>query len=314
MYLYHFGLQQLPFTITPNTQFFCELDSHVEAAKVVKTALKTGEGFIKVTGEVGTGKTLLCRRLLDEIPDYFRSAYIPDSYLSPEELRRAIARELDVDTQAVDSQHELARALQQQLLTINQQGRSVVLLVDEAQALPEESLEALRLLSNLETESRKLLHIVLIGQPELDERLKQHRFRQLRQRISFSYRLTAMNASETSRYIGHRMQVAGYNGAPIFSASVVSSIYECSRGIPRLVNMLCHKMLLLAYGEARHQLTHIDLKLAVADTEDVEYRSRRKRYTLWSVVVIIAILLATAALVDQYVPIEEWLQPLGWPE
>lgn len=306
MYLYHYGLQQLPFTITPNTQFYCDLKSHHQAAKVVLTALKTGEGFIKVTGEVGTGKTLLCRRLLDEIPDFFKTAYVPDSYLSPAELRRAIAQELAVDTQAIDGEHQLARALQQRLLEINQTGQSVVLLIDEAQALPEESLEALRLLSNLETQSRKLLHIVLVGQPELDERLQQHCFRQLRQRISFSYRLTAMNAVETSEYIGHRMRVAGYSGAPIFSAKVVASVYESSRGIPRLVNMLCHKMLLLAFGEGRHQLTLKDIKLAAADTDDVVYRSRRYRLLLWGFLLILGVGVALTALFYESLP-REWL-------
>lgn len=304
MYLYHYGLQQLPFTITPNTQFYCDLKSHHQAAKVVLTALKTGEGFIKVTGEVGTGKTLLCRRLLNDIPDFFKTAYVPDSYLNPEELRRAIAQELEVDTQAIEGEHQLARALQQRLLDISATGQSVVVLIDEAQALPESSLEALRLLSNLETQSRKLLHIVLVGQPELDDRLQQHGFRQLRQRISFSYRLTAMNAVETSEYIAHRMRVAGYNGAPIFSAKVVASIYESSRGIPRLVNMLCHKMLLLAYGEGRHQLTLKDVKLAAADTDDVVYRSRRYRIALWVCFLLFGLSIALVALFYDVIPWE----------
>ncbi|WP_404401321.1 AAA family ATPase [Idiomarina seosinensis] len=310
MYLYHFGLRQLPFTITPNTQFYCELNSHVEAVKVVLTALKTGEGFIKITGEVGTGKTLLCRRLLDEIPDYFRTAYVPDSYLNPEELRRAIAHELEVDTQAVDTEHQLARALQQRLLEINQSGQSVVLLIDEAQALPEDSLEAVRLLSNLETESRKLIHIVLIGQPELDQRLQQHRFRQLRQRISFSYQLTAMNAAETARYIGHRMNVGGYKGAPIFPAAVVTATYQASRGIPRLVNMLCHKMLLLAYGEGRHQITRKDLKLAAADTEDVSQQSGRPELWLWIGLFSTALVAVLLLLFYDQLPVHNWLSGL----
>lgn len=304
MYLYHYGLQQLPFTITPNTQFYCDLRSHQQAAKVVLTALKTGEGFIKVTGEVGTGKTLLCRRLLNDIPDFFKTAYVPDSYLSPEELRRAIAQELEVDTQSIEGEHQLARALQQRLLDINQAGHAVVLLIDEAQALPEASLEAVRLLSNLETQSRKLLHIVLVGQPELDDRLKQHHFRQLRQRISFSYQLTAMNALETAQYIDHRMSVAGYNGVPIFPAKVVTAIYECSRGIPRLVNMLCHKMLLLAYGEGRHQLTLTHVRLAAEDTDDVTYRSRTKRLVLWGLLLLLGLSIALGALFIDVLPWE----------
>lgn len=237
---------------------------------MVLTALKTGEGFIKITGEVGTGKTLLCRRLLNDIPDFFKTAYVPDSYLDPAELRLAIAQELDLETEEMTNQQQLARALQQRLLDINKNGQAVVILIDEAQALPEKSLEALRLLSNLETERRKLVHIVLLGQPELDERLSQKAFRQLRQRISFSHKLTAMNAGETADYIAHRMDVAGYQGTPIFDWKLVRRLHRCSRGVPRLINMLCHKMLLLAYGEGRHQLSTRDLKLAVNDTEDTE--------------------------------------------
>ncbi|MDV6327870.1 AAA family ATPase [Idiomarina sp. Sol25] len=270
MYLYHYGLRELPFTITPNTQFYFDLNSHHEAFEVVLTALKTGEGFIKITGEVGTGKTLLCRRLLNDIPDFFKTAYVPDSYLDPAELRLAIAQELDLETEEMTNQQQLARALQQRLLDINKNGQAVVILIDEAQALPEKSLEALRLLSNLETERRKLVHIVLLGQPELDERLSQKAFRQLRQRISFSHKLTAMNADETAEYIAHRMDVAGYQGTPIFDWKLVRRLHRCSRGVPRLINMLCHKMLLLAYGEGRHQLSTRDLKLAVNDTEDTE--------------------------------------------
>ncbi|MGM7318138.1 ExeA family protein [Idiomarina sp. ST10R2A5] len=270
MYLYHYGLRELPFTITPNTQFYYDLKSHHEAFEVVLTALKTGEGFIKITGEVGTGKTLLCRRLLNDIPDFFKTAYIPDSYLDPAELRLAIAQELSVETEQLTNQQKLARALQQRLLDVNKSGQAVVILIDEAQALPEESLEALRLLSNLETERRKLVHIILLGQPELDERLSQKAFRQLRQRISFAHKLTAMNVDETAEYIAHRMDVAGYKGAPIFDWKLIKGLHRSSRGVPRLVNMLCHKMLLLAYGEGRRQLSSKDLKLAVKDTEDTE--------------------------------------------
>lgn len=292
MYLYHYGLRELPFTITPNTQFYYDLKSHHEAYEVVLTALKTGEGFIKITGEVGTGKTLLCRRLLNEMPGFFRAAYVPDSYLNPAELRLAIAQELDVETDKLGNQQQLARALQQRLLDISKSNQSVVIIIDEAQALPEESLEALRLLSNLETERRKLVHIILLGQPELDERLSQKAFRQLRQRISFSYKLTAMNTEETANYIAHRMQIGGYKGTPIFDWRLIKSIHRCSRGVPRLVNMLCHKMMLLAYGEGRHKLTRRDLRLSVQDTEDARLESGN--WLPLSVGIIVTLLLIAA--------------------
>ena len=269
MYLYHFGLTELPFTLTPNTNFFLPLEPHNEALAVLMTALKTGEGFIKVIGEVGTGKTLLCRKLLNEIPEHFVTAYIPNPYLNPDELRRAVAIELGVKQAQRMSVQLLTQRIQNRLLELHSKGHSVVLILDEAQALPAESLEALRLFTNLETETRKLLQVVLFAQPELDERLSQTEFRQLRQRITFSYQLRAMNAQEVQQYIQHRLQVAGYKGAALFSTKICRKITKVTQGIPRLVNVLCHKMLMLSYGQGHYQLTTKELSAAVKDTEGV---------------------------------------------
>ena len=269
MYLYHFGLTELPFTLTPNTNFFLALEPHNEALAVLMTALKTGEGFIKVIGEVGTGKTLLCRKLLNEIPEHFITAYIPNPYLNPDELRRAVALELGVKQAQRMSAQLLTQRIQNRLMELHSQGHSVVLILDEAQALPAQSLEALRLFTNLETETRKLLQVVLFAQPELDQRLAQTDFRQLRQRITFSYRLRAMNSNEVQQYIQHRLNVAGYKGATLFSASICKKITTASQGIPRIVNILCHKMLMLSYGQGHCQMTKEHLKAAVKDTESI---------------------------------------------
>jgi len=270
MYLYHFGLRELPFTLTPNTNFFLGLAPHNEALAVLITALKTGEGFIKVVGEVGTGKTLLCRKLLNEIPDHFITAYIPNPYLKPDELRRAVAIELGVKQAQRMSVQLLTQRIQQKLIDLHKAGRSVVLILDEAQALPAESLEALRLFTNLETETRKLLQVVLFAQPELDIRLSQTDFRQLRQRITFAYRLRAMTSVEVQQYIEHRLQVAGYKGAALFNARICKKISKATQGVPRLVNILCHKMLMLTYGEGHFQMSTRHLKAAVKDTEDTQ--------------------------------------------
>ncbi len=267
MYLYHYGLQELPFTLTPNTHFYLGLEPHNEALAVLITALKTGEGFIKVCGEVGTGKTLLCRKVLNELPEHFVTAYIPNPYLKPDELRRAVAVELGVKQAQRMSTQLLTQRIQTRLLELHGQGHSVVLILDEAQALPAESLEALRLFTNLETETRKLLQVVLFAQPELDQRLAEQQFRQLKQRITFSYQLRAMTATEVEHYIQHRMQVAGYKGAALFSSSVCRKITAASQGIPRLVNILCHKMLMLSYGQGQYLITKAQLKAAIADTE-----------------------------------------------
>ena len=226
MYLYHFGLTELPFTLTPNTNFFLPLTPHHEALAVLMTALKTGEGFIKVVGEVGTGKTLLCRKLLNGIPEHFVTAYIPNPYLNPDELRRAVALELGVKQAQRMSAQLLTQRIQNRLLELHAEGHSVVLILDEAQALPAESLEALRLFTNLETETRKLLQVLLFAQPELDQRLAQTEFRQLSQRIAFSYQLRAMNTQEVQQYIQHRLQVAGYKGATLFSSSLCKKITD----------------------------------------------------------------------------------------
>jgi len=281
MYLYHFGLSELPFTLTPNTHFFLGLAPHNEALAVLTTALKTGEGFIKVVGEVGTGKTLLCRKLLNEIPEHFVTAYIPNPYLNPNELRRALAVELGIKQAQRMSTQLLSQRIQERLLTLHSEGHSVVLILDEAQALPEESLEALRLFTNLETESRKLLQVVLFAQPELDERLSTKKFRQLRQRITFSYTLRAMTTTEVEQYITHRLHIAGYKGAALFQKNIAKVIAKTSRGIPRLVNVICHKILMLCYGEGCYQVTAKHVVAAAKDTEDT---IPPKRWLLPSVV------------------------------
>ncbi|HEY5763784.1 MAG TPA: AAA family ATPase, partial [Rhodocyclaceae bacterium] len=171
MYLQHFGLQELPFSLTPDTGFTFAHAGHQSALNTVMLALQNGEGFVKVTGEVGTGKTLLCRRLLRALRDDYATAYLPNPNLDPAALYRALGEELGVAEVGGGDAYQLHKAFNAALLKIARDGRSVVLLVDEAQAMPAETLEALRLLSNLETEKRKLLQIVLLGQPELDERL-----------------------------------------------------------------------------------------------------------------------------------------------
>ncbi len=269
LYLRHFGLQQSPFSLTPNTAFYVNLPQHHEAMQVLTTALNSGEGFIKVTGEVGTGKTMLCRKLMNEAPDDWKIAYIPDPYLSPLELRWAFASELGLkQTDGIDNQ-QLVQLVQHCLVALAAEGKRVVLIIDEAQALPDDTLEALRLLTNLETEQRKLVHVVLFGQPELDKRLASYKFRQLRQRVSFSYFLRGMSFDEVQAYVSTRVDIAGVR-QPLFSAAALKAIWKYSRGIPRLVNVLSHKGLMLAFGENKLQVEARHLRYAAKDTEDVK--------------------------------------------
>ncbi|MFT5812801.1 MAG: MSHA biogenesis protein MshM [Psychroserpens sp.] len=286
MYLNHFGLRKLPFTLTPDTSFYLGLKSHDEALAVLLIALTTGEGFIKVIGEVGIGKTLMCRKLLNEIPEHFVTAYIPNPYLKPDELRRAVAVELGVKQAQRMSVQLLTQRIQQRLLELHSQDHSVVFILDEAQALPAESLEALRLFTNIETETRKLLQVVLFAQPELDERLAKKAFRQLKQRITFSYKLRSMTAFEVEHYIQHRLQIAGHQGPNIFSRSLATKVAKVSDGIPRLVNIICHKMLMLGYGEGGYKLTNKHLNRAIQDTEGIQQKAPRTFY-------LISLLIAT---------------------
>lgn len=291
MYLKHFGLSQTPFSLTPNTGFFFGLSPHVEALQVLQTALQTGEGFIKVTGEVGTGKTLICRKLINELPQGFHCAYLPNPYLTPAELRWAVANELGLKYTSEIDQQQLTGLIQQQLLALSAHGHAIVLVLDEAQALPDESLEALRLFTNLETESRKLLQVVLFGQPELDERLKRQAFRQLRQRITFSYSLRPLTWDETDAYIRYRLAVAGYAGQALFSPKLTRKIAEASRGIPRLINILAHKALMLSFGEGATQVRMTHIKGAIQDTEDASRGSQR-----WPAYMAIALIACAAAI------------------
>lgn len=266
MYQAHFGFSEPPFGITPDTSFFFAFTSYQEALNTLLVAVRTGEGFIKITGEVGTGKTLLCRKFLAGLGEGFVTAYIPNPYLEPRTLLMAVAEDLRIAVDPVADQHHLLKALTLGLLGHAREGRQVVLCLDEAQAMPLETLEALRLLTNLETEKRKLLQIVLFGQPELDDKLDQASIRQLKQRIGFHYRLGLLGRAELEAYIKHRLAIAGYAGERLFTPGAVRQLYRASGGVPRLVNILAHKALLLTYGQGRMQVAARHIRAAVADT------------------------------------------------
>lgn len=266
MYNAQFGLREPPFGITPDTGFAFDCRSHREALNTLLVALAGGEGFIKITGEVGTGKTLLCRRLLATLDARWVTAYIPNPYLEPRTLLLALAEELRVQVDGDPDQHRLLRMLTRTLLGHAREGRSVVLCLDEAQAMPLETLEALRLLSNLETEKRKLLHVVLFGQPELDRKLAEPSVRQLRQRITFAHRLTALRREETAQYVEHRLRVAGHTGAGLFADPALRLLHRASGGTPRLINILAHKAMLAAYGEGAPRVLRRHVLRARGDT------------------------------------------------
>jgi MSHA biogenesis protein MshM len=266
IYLSHFGLREPPFGITPDTSFFYACTSIQEAMNTLLVAVANGEGFIKITGEVGTGKTLLCRKLLASLDENWVSAYIPNPNLDPQTLLLALVEELGVKVEGPQDQHHLMKALNRALLEFARNKKRVLLCLDETQAMPLESLETLRLLTNLETEKRKLLQVILFGQPELDEKLKHNSIRQLRQRITFQHHLGTLTLEETEHYLAHRMQKAGYVGDAVFTPPAVRILHRASGGVPRLINILANKALMLVYGEGSRRVTQSHARAAIADT------------------------------------------------
>jgi MSHA biogenesis protein MshM len=264
-YLRHFGLRELPFNITPDTSFFFACRGVQQALNTLLVALSNGEGFIKITGEVGTGKTLLCRKFLSTLGSSWVSAYVPNPNLEPRGLLLALAAELAIAADNLEP-HRLEKELVQRLLDLARQGKRVVLCMDEAQAMPLATLETVRLLTNLETEKRKLMQVVLFGQPELDTRLATPSVRQIRQRITFQHRLGVLMRDEVADYIAHRLTIAGYSGATLFTPPAIRAINGASRGVPRLVNILANKSLLLVFGEGGRVVEHSHVRAAVEDT------------------------------------------------
>lgn len=266
MYNTHFGLREMPFGITPDTSFFFACSNYQEALNTLLIATKNGEGFIKITGEVGIGKTLLCRKFMSTLDKGFVTAYIPNPFLEPRTLMLALADELEIPQEKDVDQHQLLKAINHRLLVLAREGKRVVLCLDEAQAIPLETLEALRLLTNLETEKRKLLQIVMFGQPELDRKLQQEAIRQLNQRITFHYHLGQLTKDDMEFYVSHRLSVAGYTGSRLFNRGAIRALFKASGGIPRLVNILSHKALMVAYGEGKQQVVARHIDAATKDT------------------------------------------------
>jgi len=289
LYLKHFGLNELPFSITPDTSFYFGSRSYQEGLNTLLFAILSGEGFIKITGEVGTGKTLLCRKLMSSLDSSFKVAYVPNPYLEPQSLLMVLADELGITLPAEVTQHALLNALTHALLDFARNGIKVVVCLDEVQAMPIETLEALRLLSNLETEKRKLLQVVIFGQPELEDKLNHASIRQLKQRITFEYQLDRLSRDEMQYYLSHRLVIAGYQGSRMFSGAAMTLMYLKSEGVPRLVNILAHKALLATYGKGKYQVGFREVLAAAADTKSIESIWRKIRLYTFSLTVLLAV-------------------------
>jgi len=270
MYLGHFSLREAPFSITPDSDFYYPHEAAQATLNMLLVALRSGEGFLKVVGELGCGKTVLCRHLLKTLQGEFVTAYIPNPDMGPDDLLLALADELGVVVPKPPHRQQIMNAIGACLVQHALQGKRVLVCIDEAQAIPVRTVESLRLLSNLETEKRKLLQIVLIGQPDLDEKLARPEIRQLLQRITFSEYLGPMDLSRVPVYLEHRLACAAIDETvptDVFSAAAAQAIAEASGGVPRLINILANKCLMMAYGEDVHTVTPAHVRLAVADTD-----------------------------------------------
>jgi general secretion pathway protein A len=266
VYLEYYGLTEPPFDITPNPRFIFFSPKHREAFNHLLYGIRERKGFVQLTGEVGCGKTTICRAMMEQLGDRFASALVLNPVLDADQLIKAIAMEFGINVHSLDRLETVA-ALNQFLLQQVEQQKDAVLIIDEAQDLTNELLEQVRLLSNLETDDRKLLQIVLMGQPELKDRLNDFRLRQLRQRITVRYHLRPLTRSEVGQYVHHRLQVSGAKGSPYFTAPALWRIYSYSAGVPRLVNAVCDKCLLAGFVQLKDR---IDFKMVGRAIRELE--------------------------------------------
>ena len=267
MYYDHFGLNQPPFRITPNTEFFFGGGNRGAILEALIYAITHGEGIVKVTGEVGSGKTMLCSMLQARLSASVEAVYLANPSVAPEEVLHAIAFELQLGVERDADRLTVMHALQDCLVQRHAEGKRVVVFIEESQSMPIATLEEIRLLSNLETRTDKLLQIVMFGQPELDENLRQPNIRQLRDRIAHSFRLEPLTADEVREYLTFRMRAAGYRGPEIFPVALVKQIARASNGLTRRVNLIADKALLAAFSENTHTLQPKHIESALRDSE-----------------------------------------------
>ncbi len=280
MYYSHFGLSQPPFRITPNTEFFFGGGNRGPILEALIYAINQGEGITKVTGEVGSGKTMLCNMLQSRLPANVETVYIANPSVSPEEILFAIAFELHLNAPRDASHLEVMQLLHRHLLERHAQQKQVVMFVEESQSMPIATLEEIRLLSNLETAHSKLLQIVLFGQPELEENLRRPEIRQLRERITNSFRLSPLKDDEVRDYLEFRVRAAGYRGPNLFSRPVIKAIAKASDGLTRRINLIADKALLAAFSENTHSIDLKHVKAAIRDSEFSNDEPPRSQFRL----------------------------------
>ena len=295
----YFQLQDLPFEQTPNLKYFCDFELYRDALDAIVHSLEKGEPIIKVIGEVGTGKTLLCRKLIDALDAKgVVTLYIHNPLLNTETLFRLIADELGVEHSATDVEYYLYKNITDKLLAYYHAGKKVVLLVDEAQTLSDASLETLRLLTNLESEHQKLIQLVFLAQPELDERLALKKFRQLKQRIAFGVQLRSLQSYQIAYYLQRRLISAGHATGDLFSPAASQMMFDVSAGIPRVINIIAYKALLASYVRGKLLVDKEAMQAAISDSKEAIASCAKKKNLLGrqDVVLIALFVVAIAVL------------------
>ena len=304
MYYAHFGLKEPPFKITPNAEVFYTGGNRGAVLDALIYAITSGEGIVKVVGEVGSGKTMLCRMLQTMLPEKIESIYLANPSVAPEDVLHAIAFELQLKLPKNADRLKVMQVLQTHLLARHAAGKQVVIFVEEAQGMPLATLEEIRLLSNLETKHDKLLQIVLFGQPELDENLNQANIRQLRERITHSFNLAPLQTKEIGEYLIFRLRAAGYFGPHLFSNAAISKIATSALGLVRRVNILADKSLLAAFADNEYQVTPKHVQAAIADSEfgleALKRQAKKSQAFMWAALLILGLVLGYAVSMWSY--------------
>ena len=302
MYQEHFGLKRPPFKITPDTSLFFEGNQRGAALDALMYAINSGEGIIKVVGEVGSGKTMLCRMLEVRLSNDVDVIYIANPSISPDNILHVIAHELHLDVTNEMSKVDVMQQIQAHLLTKHAANRQVVMFVEEAQSMPVETLEEIRLLSNLETDQNKLLQMVLFGQPELDEKLSRPQIRQLKERITHSFYLSPFPPDDTLQYLNFRLRAVGYKGPDIFNKKTAGAVKKYSDGLTRRINIIADKSLLVAFSEGSHAVTTVHIKTAAKDSEFSKSVDHKKIGWIVAALILMAGALAAGFYLGKKVP------------
>jgi MSHA biogenesis protein MshM len=292
-----FKLREKPFSLTPDLDFFCDFSQYGALVSKLKANAINGEGLVVVTAEIGLGKTMACRKLLQTLDDvdHIETLYIPNPKLEPAALLSNIAEQLLIDTSSVDAAH-LTNAINLRLIELAQQRKQVICVIDEAQVMGAETLETLRLLTNLETNKRKLIQIFLFGQPELMNILERESLRQIKQRISYIYTIKPLSFSECYQYVCRRLVMAGHPDGIVLTKTAHYNLYKFSRGVPRVVNLILDKALTIAAESGKTQITAEVIKKAMAQSPNLEKKTASRFDELLLIFIIVAIAMLSVIL------------------